>query len=179
MTKIEEKIQIPEGISCTFEKNILTCKKDSLELSRRADLPKISLTIKDGFLVLQSDRSTKTERKIVHTFLKHFQNMFQGLNEKFTYKLEAANVHFPMTLKVDGNKITITNFLGEKVPRHAKISPNTEVEVKGQQLTISSYDIEAAGQTAANIEQATKVKGRDRRIFQDGIYITHKPEKKK
>ena len=30
------------------------------------------------------------------------------------------------------------------------------------------------GQTAANLEQATVVKGRDIRVFQDGIYVVSK-----
>ena len=105
--------------------------------------------------------------------------MFKGINEKFAYKLEACNVHFPMTLKIEGNKLAINNFLGEKTPRHAEILPNVDVDIKGQVITLTSHDKEAAGQTAANFEKATKVRNRDRRIFQDGIYITQKPGDKK
>ncbi len=60
----------------------------------------------------------------------------------------------------------------------ARIMPNSKVEIKGTDITVTSNDIEMAGQTAANLEKATKVKGRDRRIFQDGIFITEKNGRK-
>tara|TARA_Y100000310_G_scaffold291519_1_gene319532 strand:- start:336 stop:590 length:255 start_codon:yes stop_codon:yes gene_type:complete len=79
-----------------------------------------------------------------------------------------------MNVKVDGDKVVIKSFLGETTERVARIMPGAEVEVKGSQITVKSHDIEAAGQTAANLEKATRLTGRDRRIFQDGIYITSK-----
>ncbi|MBI5554191.1 MAG: 50S ribosomal protein L6, partial [Candidatus Diapherotrites archaeon] len=62
-------------------------------------------------------------------------------------------------------------------PRIARIVGGTKVSVKGKELVISSSNKEDAGQTAANIENATRVKGKDIRVFQDGVYITAKPGK--
>ena len=65
-------------------------------------------------------------------------------------------------------------------PKHfsssSKIGDNTKVEVKAADITVSGPDIEAVGQTAANMEQATKIRKHDRKVFQDGIYITKKPK---
>ena len=80
-----------------------------------------------------------------------------------------------MTLKVDGKKLVINNFLGEKTPRFARIEENVDVEVKGPKVTVSSHDIEAAGRTVSLIERATNVRNRDRRVFQDGIFLTERP----
>ena len=66
------------------------------------------------------------------------------------------------------------SFLGETTQRIANIVEGVNVDIKGSEITISSPDIEAAGQTATNIETATRLTGRDRRIFQDGIFITNK-----
>ena len=41
-------------------------------------------------------------------------------------------------------------------------------------MTIEGNNIEDVGQTAGNLEKATIVKGRDTRVFQDGIYIISK-----
>ncbi len=64
--------------------------------------------------------------------------------------------------------------MGETTERIAKILPNVKVDIKGSAVTVSSNNIEAAGQIAANLEKATRLTGRDRRIFQDGIFITSK-----
>jgi len=176
--KITEQIEIPEGITCSYADFIFVCKKDSKELSKTLHAPGIDIKIKDYQLTVSCEKGNKKSYKIVKTFLAHIKNLFSGLDEDFIYKLETANVHFPMTTKVDANKLIINNFLGEKKPRHAVILPNVKVDIKGQKITISSPDKEAAGGTSANFEKATKVRGRDRRIFQDGIFIVEKPGRK-
>jgi len=90
-------------------------------------------------------------------------------------------VHFPMNVSVDktNHVLVINNFLGEKKERRAKILPNTDVKIEGDIVTVESPDIEAAGQTAANMEVTTHIRNRDRRVFQDGIWITEKPGEKK
>lgn len=177
--KITETIEMPSEISCKYENNIIICKKNSIELKKKFNVPKISLNIKDNKIILECKKGNKNDFKQIQTAKAHIMNIFKGLEQKFTYHLEACNVHFPMTFKLEESKLVIQNFLGEKLPRYAVILPNVEVEVKGQKITVSSNDREAAGQTAANFEKATKIKGRDRRIFQDGIFITEKPEENK
>ncbi|MCK4332660.1 MAG: 50S ribosomal protein L6, partial [Thermoplasmatales archaeon] len=59
-------------------------------------------------------------------------------------------------------------------PRKAKILENVKVETMGDNVTVSGIDKEKVGQTAANIERSTKVKHRDIRVFQDGVYLISK-----
>ena len=42
------------------------------------------------------------------------------------------------------------------------------------EVTVTGIDKENVGQTAANIERCAVVKNRDRRVFQDGIYLLNK-----
>jgi large subunit ribosomal protein L6 len=89
--------------------------------------------------------------------------------------MEVYYAHFPMQVRVEDGDVVIENFLGEKSPRRTPVRGDTEVEVDGETVLISGPDKEAVGQTAADIEQLTKVSGKDTRVFQDGVYITRKP----
>lgn len=177
--QITEELDIPEGIECSHKQGIFSCKKGTQELKRAILIPNVSISIKDKKIIFATLKGTKNERKTIISNKYHLKNMFQGLDKEFTYKLEACNVHFPMTLKVEGNKLVINNFLGGKIPRYAEILPDVNVQIKGNLITLSSHNKESAGQTAANFEKATKVSNRDRRIFQDGIYLVEKPGDKK
>ena len=104
----------------------------------------------------------------------HIKNMITGVTKGFTYKLKIVFTHFPVQVTVEGDKVVIRNFLGERAPRVAKIMPGVKVEVTKEDVIVKGIDIEAVGQTAANIEQATRIKEKDLRVFLDGIYIYEK-----
>ncbi len=99
----------------------------------------------------------------------------QGVTEGYVAELKAVFAHFPITIKQNENVIEIQNFLGEKVPRKGKIHGDAQVKIQKDIVTIEGINKEDVGQTAANIELATRVKNRDIRVFQDGVYITKKP----
>ncbi len=172
---ISENIVIPEGISCSYQSGQMICKKGSTELMRKFNIPNVNVSVDDKKITFECVKGNKGTRKKILSFIAHLNNFFMGLDEKFAYELEVCNVHFPMTLKLEKDHLLINNFLGEKTPRKARVLANVHVDIKGQKIHISSADIEAAGQTAANIEKSTKVRNRDRRIFQDGIFIVSKP----
>ena len=173
--KIMEELSIPDGVSSSLNGTTFTVSKGSASVTRQINLPTIDITIKGNTILFNVEKGNKNELKYIKSAIAHIKNMFFGLDNKYIYRLEAVNVHFPMTLKVDKGFLLITNFLGEKIPRKAKIMPNVEIDLKGAKITLSSHDLEAAGETATNIEKATKIRNRDRRIFQDGIFITEKP----
>ncbi len=123
---------------------------------------------------MDAESSRKEQKAMVGTFTSHIKNLITGVNEGFECKMTIVYAHFPMQVKVDGKTLIIGNFLGEKKPRVAKILGETKVKVSGNEVTISGINKEDVGQTAANIEQKTKIKRFDPRIFQDGIYIVQK-----
>jgi len=177
-TDILQIIEIPAGVEVNVEGTTINVKGEQGENKRDFNVRKIVFEKKDNKIELKSKKATKREKKIMNTIKAHIENMIKGMQEKFEYKLKVCGSHFPISVEVKGNEAIIKNFLGEKIPRIVKIADGVEVKVKGSLITVFSVDKELAGQTAANFEKATWVKGRDRRIFQDGIFITDKGGKK-
>jgi large subunit ribosomal protein L6 len=172
---LERTIEIPEGINVSINDSEIKIGGNGKEFIRKFDLPNTSIKIEGNVLQLSVKKATRRESKLLGTAWAHINNMISGLGEDFVYKLEIANVHFPMSVKVEGDKVVIKSFLGETTERSARIMPDTKVDIKDSEISVSSSNIEAAGQTAANLEKATRLTGKDRRIFQDGIFITEKP----
>lgn len=171
---LTESVAVPDGITCTVSGLKLRCAKGSASLERTFQIPGTHASLKDQTLTFTCAKGNKKTRASLLSAAAHIRNMFRGLETPFVYELEICNVHFPMTVKLEGARFVVTNFLGEKEKRVANVLPNVTVDVKGQKVTVSSADLEAAGQTAANLEKATHVSKRDRRVFQDGIFITSK-----
>ena len=173
---LHEEIEIPKEINASIEDHELIMEKGNDELKRKLNLL-MDIKIEGNKLNLTAKKASKREKKMFGTMKAHINNMVKGLIEKFKYKLQAVSVHFPMTVSVDKekNELIIKNFLGEKTDRIVKLVPGVDVKVDKDIIEIESIDIEKAGQCAANIEKGAKVKNKDRRIYQDGIYITEKP----
>lgn len=174
---IIEKIEIPEGIEVSVEDNLVTMKSGNKENSRRFNFYGVELKKEGNEIVIEAKKASRKELKVAYTTKAHINNMIKGLQEPFEYELEIAFVHFPMTVEhnKENNKLIIKNFLGEKKERSANILPEVEMEINKEIITLKSHNKELVGQTAANIEKATHVRMKDRRKFQDGIYMTKKP----
>ena len=87
------------------------------------------------------------------------------------YKLKIVFSHFPVTTKIVGTHLEISNYLGEKFPRCAEIVPGVKVIAGKDEIVVEGIDVEKVGQTAANLERATRVSYKDPRVFQDGVYL--------
>lgn len=173
--EVKEQITIPEGVTASFDdNNILTIKGEKGEMSRDFSYPKIDLKVNGNVVEITSKNVRKKEKALIGTFVAHIKNMIKGVTVGFEYKMKTVFSHFPIKTSVEGNKFVIQNFLGERAPRKAKILEGITVEAKGEDVTVTGIDKEKVGQTVANIERATKVKKRDIRVFQDGIYRTSK-----
>ena len=173
----KQEINIRQGIKAFIEGTIIKAKGPKGENKRIFHYPKIEFFKQDNKLVLSFKKFTKNEKTMMGTISSHIKNLVKGVDRGFIYKLKICSGHFPIKVTVEGNNVVISNFLGEKIPRKAKIIPGVKVKVEDSEIILEGIDKEAVAQSSANIELATRITNRDRRIFQDGCYITSKDGK--
>ena len=171
---LHQEIEIPEGVEVKLDGAELVVKGKEGELKRKFEKGKLNFEIKEGKIVIGHKKATKNEKKIMNTIVAHIRNMIKGVEEGFEYKLKVCFSHFPINVKIEGNKAVIKNFLGEKIERSVDIPEGAEVKVEKDIITIKAINKEVAGQAAANFERATKIRMKDRRVFQDGFFIINK-----
>jgi len=169
-------VEIPEGVEGMLEGRIVTIKGEKGELVRDFSHAPINIQLDGKTVTVQASWPRKKEAALVGTVRSHIQNMIKGVTKGFTYKLKIVFSHFPITVKIIGKTLTIENFTGERSPRKAKIMGDSKVTVKGDDIIVQGINLEDVSQTAANIQNATKIRNKDPRVFLDGIYVYEKHE---
>ncbi len=171
---LKKTLDIPEGVTLVLEGNSISVTGPRGSSVRELWYPGIVITLEENQVMVDSSNQRKKQVAMMGTIASHISNMINGVTDGYTYRMKVVYSHFPIQLKVVGDHLSIGNFLGEKKPRKAKIQGDTKVETKGDEVIVSGIAIEDVGQTAANIQQATKIKRFDPRVFQDGIYMVEK-----
>jgi len=175
---MEKIIEIPEGTSIATKGFKIKVSAGDKNLEKDFTSPlfrnKVKLSVQENKFIVSTDSDKRRIKSQVGCIASHVKGMIKGLSEDYVYKMKIVFMHFPMTAKVEGDKLVITNFLGERKTREARILGDTKVVIKGDDVTVSGPSKLDTGQTAANIETASRITVRDKRVFQDGIYIVEK-----
>ena len=157
-------INIPDGVNATLADQAIKFKGPSGEVTiKLSKLVKVTINDKDIEVTSDSLALQNTTESLISSACK-------GVKSGYKRSFKVIYAHFPISFEVKGKDITIKNFLGEKQPRKAAIVGATKFEAKGQAVTVTGPDKHAVGQTIANLRIAMKIKDKDGRIFQDGIY---------
>src|SRR2546428_1871841 len=173
---VEERVKVPDGIRVAVDASTVLVSGVKGTLERRMWHPRVAIAVEGDEVRVRCELPKRKEKAIVGTYAAHIRNMIAGVAKGWRYRMKIVYSHFPMKAGVKGKDFVIENFLGERHPRKAPIIGATTVTVDGDLVVLEGPDLEAVSQTAANIEQATKIKGFDPRVFQDGIYIVAKAE---
>ena len=176
MITMERKVEIPDDVEVEIEGSEVTVSNENNKVVEDLDHPLLNIRKEGGNVVIELLKDNKKVDSISRTFKSKIRNAIKGVKEGFEYKLKIIYRHFPMEVRSQGNKLVVSNFLGEKEDREAKILDGVNVEVSEEEITVSGPDKEKVGQTAANIEGKMQAPtSKDRRVFEDGIYIVEKP----
>ena len=162
--KIESTIAIPGGVTVNMDGNVLTVKGPKGELSRNFAHPGIDMAVTAEGVSVSCEYPRIKDKAMVGTYVAHVRNMIHGVTGPNEYENNVNNNWYTNYSCVQCLQSTIKG---------------CTVKISGQDVTVEGIDIEACGQTAANLEKATSRLGFDKRTFQDGIYIVQKSHKVK
>jgi len=168
------KVTIPKGITAQLDGMQLRVKGPKGQLSRNVHFPQVAVTCDENEVTIATESKRKEIVAMVGTLEAHTKNMIRGVTDGFEYRMKVVYSHFPIQLKLQGNKLEIANFLGEKKARFARIETGVTAKVANDEVVLTGIDRELVGTSAANIEHATHIRDRDPRVFQDGIYMVQR-----
>jgi large subunit ribosomal protein L6 len=176
VTEVSRTIQIPDDVEVSIDGRKVTVKGTKGTLIRDFSYAPVSIERQDKTVRIWAEWPRKRESSLVGTIHSHIQNMITGVRKGFTYKLKIVFSHFPVSVKTKEKNLLIENFTGERNPRKVKTIGNVQIKVQSEDIIVQGLNLEEVAQTAANIEQATKIKRKDPRIFLDGIYVYERLE---
>ena len=172
----ESSVALPSGVTASLSGRVLSVKGKLGESKKNFDKVNVNISVQGDKVVLAPFSTKKKDNVIINTVTSILNNMVTGVTKGYTYKVKVVYAHFPITVKTKGRQVLVENFVGERSPRVSNIVGDCKVTVEGDDVIVKGVSLEDVGQTAANIEQATKIKRKDQRVFLDGLYIYHKEE---
>jgi large subunit ribosomal protein L6 len=180
-TSIREEIfadiDIPDMVTVRMEGNLIVVGGKLGTLQKDLTKLPISVEIKDKKLMIKPPGTRKRDLAITNTAKSIILSMIKGVEQGFTYKLKVIYAHFPISVKIKGKEIHVENYFGERAPRVSSVvGDTTKVNIVGEDVIVQGPSLEDVSQTAANIEFSTKLKGKDQRVFLDGLYIYSREE---
>ena len=171
----EAEIFVPENVNARIDGDIITVKGKLGTLSKDIKNIPVVISVVDKRVSIRPHGKRKKDLAIANTARSLIRNMLIGVEKGFTYKLKIVSAHFPISVKIKGDKVNVENYFGERSPRTSKIvGETTKVTVSGDDVLVQGPSVEDVSQTAANIELSTKMRHKDQRVFLDGLFIYSK-----
>src|SRR5437867_9402147 len=173
---LQRTVQIPEQINVQVDGRKIRVQGPLGTLEEDLSHLPVDFAMKEKEVQVSTRWPRKREIGMLGTASAHVRNMIRGVSKGYSFSLKTVYAHFPVTVKVDDKKreVKIENFTGEKTPRYAAILEGVKVSVKGEDIIVEGTDLKSVSQSAANIQNATRIKKKDQRVFLDGIYVFQK-----
>ena len=169
-----QTIEIPSDCQLSLDNKTITVTGPKGKLERVFPEPQTAIAIEGQELIVSTHINRKRARALVGTVIAHVRNMMLGVQHGYEYEMKIVYSHFPITVEVHDKTMIIKNFIGERGVRRARLVGDVNIKTTEDEIFINGVDIEHVSQSAANIQQACKIRDKDRRIFLDGIYVIRK-----
>jgi len=143
-------ITLPENVTVTTDKNIVTVKGPKGELSTEIN-PKISVVMEGNELKLT--RESDAYKAFHGTANSNINNLIIGVTKGYEKKLEAVGVGYRFAVK--GNELVVN--AGYSHPVNVKIPEGITLEVPSNtELIVKGIDKILVGEFAANVRKIRK-----------------------
>ncbi|MGI0047799.1 MAG: 50S ribosomal protein L6 [Nitrosotalea sp.] len=172
----EVTIEIPDKVKVSESHRILSVEGPLGKTRKNFKKIPVDLKIDNKNITIKSLGMRKRDYAIFKTAESLIRTLIKGVQTGYTFKMKIVYAHFPITVKVKDGKISVENFQGERAPRVSEIFGNTKVVTKGDDVVLTGSVLTDISQTAACLQQNTKVKNKDSRVFLDGIYLFEKQD---
>ena len=174
-----ESLEIPKGVDVKIEgNNIVTIKGPNggpitKDFSHARG---VKIEIDGNQLKFNSYFPKQNTVALANTIINIINNLIVGVQTNYKYVCKVCYSHFPCSVRAEEKEkmLYVDNFLGERAPRKTKYMENVKVKVDGDDVYLIGPDKEALGQTAANLKRCCRIRKKDPRVFQDGVYLYKK-----
>jgi large subunit ribosomal protein L6 len=176
-TLFKEEVEIPKGVKITVsEDHHITVKGPEGEVEKDfSHIRGIKITNEGKKIIFSAHFPSNKTLALAKTIINILNNLIEGVQTNYKYCLMVCYSHFPCNVEVKNDEIQVVNFLGERAPRKTKFdNNNVNIEVNGDEVILKGPDKEILGQIASNIKKACRIRKKDPRVFQDGVYLYKK-----
>jgi len=180
--KASKTLAIPEGVTVSVKTRTVTVTGPRGSLKRSFSHLAIELTIAPNGRTVKADLWFGSRQKLacIRTVLTHIRNMITGVTKGFLFKMRMVYAHFPISVNIEkaGKEVQVRNYLGEKQVRLIEmlgdVTAARSTDGTKDEIVLQGSDIDCVSQSAANIQQSSRVKDKDIRKYLDGVYVSYR-----
>ena len=145
----KQHISIPQGITVSLDKNLITVKGPKGEIKRDFDENLVKIQIVDNVITSEPIRNDKFSKSIWGTYMSHIENMIIGSQNSFEKKLIIEGVGFKWEVK--GEKLQLN--VGFSHPVFIDIPKDLSVVADKGNLTITGIDKDSVSRFAMQVRK--------------------------
>src|SRR5690349_19535710 len=131
------EIPIPEAMKAEVREDTIIIRGKLGTLKKNIRKLPVVVVIQDNKIIIRPRGTRKRDLAITNTAKSIITNLLTGLEKGFTYRLKIVSAHFPISVKVRGDKVYVENYFGERSPRVSQIrGEETKVAVVGDDVIV-------------------------------------------